>query len=73
MVNGKANIHEHKIFPYVLVFWVTTPWSLVPQYSTLLIHVCPDAISLKHCKIWSFHGGDYDERCLLGCYAVWLL
>jgi hypothetical protein len=25
MVNGKANIHEHKIFPYVLVFWVTTP------------------------------------------------
>jgi hypothetical protein len=20
-----------------------------------------------------FHGGDYEERCLLGCYAVWLL
>jgi hypothetical protein len=20
-----------------------------------------------------FHGGDYEEWCLLGCYAVWLL
>jgi hypothetical protein len=26
-----------------------------------------------HCKIWGFHGGDYEEWCLLGCYAVWLL
>jgi hypothetical protein len=25
------------------------------------------------CKIWGFHGGDYEEWCLLGCYAVWLL
>jgi hypothetical protein len=25
------------------------------------------------CKIWGFHGGDYEERCLPGCYAVWLL
>jgi hypothetical protein len=25
------------------------------------------------CKIWGFHGGDYDEWCILGCYAVWLL
>jgi hypothetical protein len=24
-------------------------------------------------KIWGFHGGDYEEWCLLGCYAVWLL
>jgi hypothetical protein len=24
-------------------------------------------------KIWGFHGGDYEELCLLGCYAVWLL
>jgi hypothetical protein len=26
-----------------------------------------------HCKIWSFHCGDYEEWCLLRCYAVWLL
>jgi hypothetical protein len=26
-----------------------------------------------HRKIWGFHGGDYAEWCLLGCYAVWLL
>jgi hypothetical protein len=24
-------------------------------------------------KIWGFHGCDYEEWCLLGCYAVWLL
>jgi hypothetical protein len=24
-------------------------------------------------KDLSFHGGDYEEWCLLGCYAVWLL
>jgi hypothetical protein len=28
---------------------------------------------LNLCKIWGFHGGDYEERCLLGCYAAWLL
>jgi hypothetical protein len=25
------------------------------------------------CKIWGFHGGDYEEWRLLGCYTVWLL
>jgi hypothetical protein len=30
--------------------------------------------SLKiKCKIWGFHGGDYEEWCPLTCYAVWLL
>jgi hypothetical protein len=24
-------------------------------------------------KIWGFHCGDYEERRLLGCYAVWIL
>jgi hypothetical protein len=27
----------------------------------------------KICKIWGLHGGDYEELCLLGCYAVWFL
>jgi hypothetical protein len=27
----------------------------------------------KKCNISGFHGGDYEEWCLLGCYAVWLL
>jgi hypothetical protein len=31
------------------------------------------ATYLLSCKIWGFHGGDYEEWCLLGCYAVWLL
>jgi hypothetical protein len=25
------------------------------------------------CNIWDFHGGDYEEWRLLGCYALWLL
>jgi hypothetical protein len=25
---------------------------------------------LKLCKIWSFHGGEYEEWRLLGCYAM---
>jgi hypothetical protein len=25
------------------------------------------------CKLRGFHGGDYEEWCVLGCYAVWLL
>jgi hypothetical protein len=25
------------------------------------------------CKTWGFHGGDYEEWCLLGCYSVLLL
>jgi hypothetical protein len=28
---------------------------------------------INRCKIWDFHGGDYWEWRLLGCYAVWLL
>jgi hypothetical protein len=24
------------------------------------------------CKIWGYHGSDYEECSLLGCYAVWL-
>jgi hypothetical protein len=27
----------------------------------------------KLCKIWGFHGGDYEEWCLLGCYRVALV
>jgi hypothetical protein len=30
-------------------------------------------ICIRVCKIWGFHGGDYDEWRLLGCYTVWLL
>jgi hypothetical protein len=35
--------------------------------------VCTVRIN-KHllpCKIWGFHSGDYEECCLLGCYAMW--
>jgi hypothetical protein len=30
-------------------------------------------VNKKNWKIWGFHGGDYEEWCLLGCYAVWFL
>jgi hypothetical protein len=28
---------------------------------------------LRSCKIWGFHGGDYDDYHHLGDDAVWLL
>jgi hypothetical protein len=30
-------------------------------------------LSIHLCKIFGFHGGDYEEWCLLGCYAMWFL
>jgi hypothetical protein len=41
-------------------------------YTHLKPHRC-FTNTLGRCKIWGFHGGDYEEWCLLGCYAVWLL
>jgi hypothetical protein len=29
--------------------------------------------TLSICKLWGFHGGDYEECRLIGCYALWLL
>jgi hypothetical protein len=39
----------------------------------LYTQILQKTIPLSTCKIWGFHGGDYEEWCLLGCYAVWLL
>jgi hypothetical protein len=33
----------------------------------------PSYSQRETCKIWGFHGGDCEEWCLLGCYAVWIL
>jgi hypothetical protein len=41
----------------------TTPLSRIMYHDRLV----------EFCKIWGFHGGDYEELCLLGCYAVWFL
>jgi hypothetical protein len=30
-------------------------------------------ILCEGCKILGFHGADYEECCLLGCYTIWLL
>jgi hypothetical protein len=30
-------------------------------------------IFYKPCKIWGFHGSDYEKWRLLGCYSVWFL
>jgi hypothetical protein len=32
-----------------------------------------ESSQLMLCKIWGFHGGDYEVRRLLRCYAMWLL
>jgi hypothetical protein len=28
---------------------------------------------ILECKIWDFHGGGYEEYCVLGYYAMWHL
>jgi hypothetical protein len=33
----------------------------------------PNFKRVINCNVWVFHGGDYEEWHLLGCYAVWLL
>jgi hypothetical protein len=30
-------------------------------------------VTILLCKIWGFHGGDYEEWRPVGCYAVWFL
>jgi hypothetical protein len=44
---------------------VCSPWLLFSQWKTRKLITC--------CKIWGLHGGDHEEWCLLGFYAVWLL
>jgi hypothetical protein len=46
----------------------------IPVHTSQEIHyVCAtEPRRLKLCKIWSFHGGDYEGSRLMGCDAVWL-
>jgi hypothetical protein len=51
-------------------------WDIKDQFLPHRKHITsslqtPVYISLY--KIWGFPGGDYEECCLLGCDAVWLL
>jgi hypothetical protein len=63
VVNGATRGDE------LLDVYLLRPESLVNSYIT------EQGIS-DHCgicKIWGFHGGNYEECCHLRCYAVWLL
>jgi hypothetical protein len=46
-----------------------------PAHSSLLAYIYRMMPGLLNSllEIWGFHGGDYEEWCLLGCYAVSLL
>jgi hypothetical protein len=46
-----------------------TTWCYVPEDSSL--HLTD--YQTTSCKIWGFHGDDYEECCVLGCDAMWLL
>jgi hypothetical protein len=51
-------------------------WDIKTQFVLHREHITSPLQSparLKLCKIWCFHGGDYEECRLLACYAVWLL
>jgi hypothetical protein len=57
--------YEHVAFSKLLGF-STLPTVLILEYTMFR------KLDLFR-KIWSFRGRDYEERCSLGCYAVWLL
>jgi hypothetical protein len=51
-------------------------WDIKPQFVLHRRHSTSPTTELSQLmlyKIWRFHGGDYEEWRLLGCYAVWLL
>jgi hypothetical protein len=60
--NPKVHCRVHKSSPPVPIRWQC--YYIRRQHKNT--HIAQD-------KIWGFHGGDYEEWCLLGCYAVWFL
>jgi hypothetical protein len=64
----EVNPYNHTLF----LFHCDIIFPFIPRVSKSSL---PVTMSEKHflCKIWGFHCGDYEERGLLGCYAVWLL
>jgi hypothetical protein len=56
--NSGMNKHRDKSWRQILLF-------------AFFFNFACDVIFIS--KIWGFHGCDYEEWCLLGCYAVWLL
>jgi hypothetical protein len=61
---------QHLRFNEVWQYNSQKGWSMSLGFSVKQTHV-PNHV--RTCKIWGFHGSDYEEWCLLGCYAVWLL
>jgi hypothetical protein len=52
------------------VFWDIKPSSYITGDTLRLRY---RALAVNAMKDLRFHGGGYEERRLLGCYAVWLL
>jgi hypothetical protein len=49
-------------------------WDIKPQFVLHRRHIsATEPGQLMPCKIFYFHGSDYEECCLLGCYVKWLL
>jgi hypothetical protein len=66
-----------------LIFWpsllgdfdvqnISLVYNMTP-FITVIIDLSLRVTTLQLCRIWGFHGGDYEECRLLGCYAVWPL
>jgi hypothetical protein len=50
-------------------------WDIKTQFIPHRKHIfsATEPSKLRICKISGFHGSDYEECSLLGCYAIWLL
>jgi hypothetical protein len=59
-----------------IIFLTSCRLLLIREYSwfnDLMFNTVSYKTFQKLCKIWGFHGSDYEEWRLLGCYAVWIL
>jgi hypothetical protein len=74
-INGALSVHTMLLIKKSALL-TAVQWEVL----TFLINTLKTCSVMKnntelfcHCKIWGFHGGDYEEWCLLGYYAMWLL
>jgi hypothetical protein len=60
----KINTHTH-------TFLLVQTGSVMMEH--LLLHLSKVGNAEIHTEISDFHGGDYEERSILGCESMWLL
>jgi hypothetical protein len=81
-IHSDTLLHGGALSSYSAAFSPSDHRSRITLFSSSLVHTCSGAAVFavwkqqhwRHqCETWGFHGGHYEQWCLLGCYVVWLL